>query len=632
MRQAMVPQEAPVPIPPVTIAGLPLKRWLFALRIWGAVVLALGLAFWLQLDGASSAGVCVAILAQQTRGQALEKATYRALGTVAGGLVAIILTDVFAQARDLYVLAYSAWLGLCVFTAGFLDGNRAYGAVLCGYTVSIVATQQIDMPDHVFAGAVNRGAAIIVGITVIAFVNDLLGASDIAPALSRQVDAARAQVRAFAERAREGRLTETDEEAGKLLRTVSGWHPEIGALPTETPAGSHRAAAIRAISAALVGQVVAARRLAGLLTDTKDDPVLREPMQHRESSDLEACEAREMDAAQALRNGRRLADPPRLPVYQPWQNALRNALRAFIVSTVSGFGFILIGWPEAAFAWGLVGVLVCLSANAPDPRILAHTALLALPVGSVLAGVTLFVFLDGTDAFPLLCLGLLLPVVAGALLMASPNPKYAGVGAFMTVFTLVAIAPANPQSYDPLNYCITSALITTPAIVVYAGVMTLFPAEDSDRRAWAFGAARRATRSALRGTSRRPDAEACVLDASRIAALSTLGDVPAIRQAADLAMLFWLADLRAAAQRVWHGLDRLGPGCNPPVDGASLASLRTAVQVGLQQPRGDVLHQAALALVAHGGSVARIVGADLALAAYLIDTAPADKACRVFTS
>jgi Fusaric acid resistance protein family len=73
----------------LALEGLSWARWLFALRIWAAVILALGVAFWLELDGASSAGVCVAILALQTRGQVLEKAFYRMLGTIIGAVASM---------------------------------------------------------------------------------------------------------------------------------------------------------------------------------------------------------------------------------------------------------------------------------------------------------------------------------------------------------------------------------------------------------------------------------------------------------------------------------------------------------------------------------------------------------------
>jgi len=51
--------DATVPRLP-TFAGFPLGSWAFALRVWIAVVAALYVAFWLQLEAASSAAVCVA--------------------------------------------------------------------------------------------------------------------------------------------------------------------------------------------------------------------------------------------------------------------------------------------------------------------------------------------------------------------------------------------------------------------------------------------------------------------------------------------------------------------------------------------------------------------------------------------
>jgi uncharacterized membrane protein YccC len=610
----------------MTFAGLPLARWIFALRIWGAVVLALGAAFWLQLDSASSAGVCVAIVAQPTRGQAFEKAFYRTVGTVIGGVVAIVLTDTFAQTRDLYVLAYSLWLGICIFAAGFLDGNRAYGAVLSGYTVSIVTIEQIDLPNQVFSAVVNRCAAIIVGIAAVALVNDLPGMSEIASALSRQVDAARSQVRAFvAGIAITGRRAAIDEQAGALFRAVSGWHPALGALSAEMLTGSHRAASIRAIGTAFIGEVFAARRLAELQGGAEGDRAATEAMLHRQSNDLASCQQAEATAARALHANRRPLRAPGLPIYRPWQNALRNAVRAVLVSTAVGFGFVLTGWPQTAFAWGLVGILICLSATAPEPRNIARTILLALPAAAVLGGVTLFLILDGSDAFPLLCLGLAFPVITGGLLMASPTAKIAGAGTFMTVFVLVVIGAANPQSYDPLSYCITATLVSLAAIIVYASLMTLFPTEDRDRRRWLLDAARRSTRAALQGVGRRPEAEACALDASRIAAISTSTDAPPARQAADLAALFWLADYRAVAQRVWHGVGQLGRDRNAPIDRAALTALRAAVQVGLRQPDGELLRRTAAALATHGNAATRAVGADLALAAHLLEVAPAEE-------
>src|SRR5882757_892797 len=162
----------------ITIAGFPLSTWAFALRIWAAMMLALYAAFWLQLDSASSAAVTVGILALPTRGQAYEKAAYRILATVIGILASLVIAGLFGQSRDLMVLACAVWVGICVFAAGLLDGNRSYGAVLSGYTVAALAIMQIDSPQNLFSASVGRGAAIVIGIVAIMFVNDIFVAPD----------------------------------------------------------------------------------------------------------------------------------------------------------------------------------------------------------------------------------------------------------------------------------------------------------------------------------------------------------------------------------------------------------------------------------------------------------------------
>ena len=50
----------------------PAGAWLYGLRIWSATIIALYAAFWLQLESASSAAVCVGIRSQPRRGKALS--------------------------------------------------------------------------------------------------------------------------------------------------------------------------------------------------------------------------------------------------------------------------------------------------------------------------------------------------------------------------------------------------------------------------------------------------------------------------------------------------------------------------------------------------------------------------------
>jgi hypothetical protein len=145
---------------PLVFAGLPATSWAFAIRIWIAVILALYASFWLELEAPSSAAITVAILALPTRGQAMEKAGFRLIATVIGVAASIAIAGFFSQTDGLLLAVFSAWIGLCVYAAGMLDGNRAYAAALCCITVALIAVQQIDSPQQVFPTGVARGAAI----------------------------------------------------------------------------------------------------------------------------------------------------------------------------------------------------------------------------------------------------------------------------------------------------------------------------------------------------------------------------------------------------------------------------------------------------------------------------------------
>jgi len=595
-------------------AGLEWSRWLFAIRIWAAVCIALGVAFWLELDGASSAGVCVAILALQTRGQVIEKAVSRMLGTVIGAIASIAITAAFSQSTTLFVIAYSTWLGLCVFAAGFLDGNRAYAAVLCGYTVSIVAVAELDHPNQVFSVAVSRGAAILIGIAAVTVVNSLSFVPGVTPQVIARMRAAQAQVDAFTARlTRPGGLRASNAEAAQILRLIAERHQEISLLLNETLVGVSHAAAARASASALVAEVAAARQLSVIGPGRGD--MLSDILHRQLLNDLDRYQRAERRAADALEAGDYLPNAPGMPIYRSWENALRNGLRALVASALSGFGFVLCGWPASSLAWEFVGIVICLSANAPDPRVLARAALIAMPSAVAIAGVTLFVILDGSDAFPLLCIGLAPAVIGGTLLLASPKPAHALIGSLLTVFTLVVMAPGNPQSYDPMIYATTGLLMTTATVIVFALANILFPVVNSDRRSWVLRAASRALEAALRGAETRSEAEARLLDASRIAALSSLGSTAEPQQAKDLETIFWLTDLRAATQRIWSGLAHLSAEGSLPHP-----SIPSATRAALLRSDVGALRQTARALIGSGQPSARSVGGYVALAAQLFES------------
>ncbi len=573
---------------PFRLAGVPWRAWSFGLRTWAAMMLALYAAFWLQLQSASSSAVCVGILALPTRGQAYQKSAFRILGTVIGVVASIVIAGVFNGARDLFIIAVAGWLGLCVFAAGLLDGNRAYGAVLSGYTVGIVAVADIDTPQNVFLTGIDRGAAIMIGILSLMLVNDVLAAPDVFPGLLGKITEARRKTQAFARDAL--RHGGADPHAtARLLKEITALHPDITALPSESIVGRVRAAAAREAATAMVREIAAARAVAAaaetgleqnlraeLVEAVADDSGLRaRALQSRLLDDLDArhehgaplvaaCAALvllEQDriaahALQVMRTGRGPTRGPRLPLYRSRRSAARNGVRAFLTVAIASGLFLLAGWPMVSFAVVVLAGLTGLSATNPDPRGFAISALIAMPTAVVLAGITEFLILDGVDQFPLLAIAMAPTVIGGCLLLASGNTKLYGIGFVILVFFPFTLSPSNPQSYDPQTYIYEGALIVAGVTSLFVALSTLLPTSDARRRGWMMRSARRDAMDALAGRmSRLRPPAAGYRDADRIGQLDALADGSPEMRMADLRRALLFADLAASARRAHMSLN-----------------------------------------------------------------------------
>jgi uncharacterized membrane protein YccC len=551
------------------------------------------------------------------------------------------------------VIGFAGWLGLCVYVGGLLDGNRAYGAVLAGYTVAVVAVPQIDSPQSIFLAGVNRGAAIVVGIAALALVSDVFGAPNVYMDLSAKLTAAHRRVRAFALAILRGESADPIQSAN-LLREITALHPDITAVVAESSGGGARGAAARSAAVALVAEVSAAGALASLPAGTS--PSLRRALaealadavgeeshalrlrlqQHAEADAAELHDAlfarhaldlaienrRAQDAIEDLEVGRR---PPRRihpPIYRSRRAAVRNGLRAFLAVVIAAILFSLGGWPFASQGVALVGVIIALSANTPNPSAFATGAVIAMPIAALLAGVTEFLILDGVDQFPLLAIGMAPVVLAAALLFTIPNPRLAPIAFLVLVFFPVILSPANPQSYNPQTYLFTSFIAITSVILLFVLLWTVLPTSDALRRRWYLTSARAEMRDLLvGGGSRRLDDEALFRDADRIGQLAALQPAAADERRDDLRQALDIFGRAAAVRRVRTTLAELSARTGGRLVGDGYSALAAYNPLGLRRAAAD-LASTATQLDDDGQAAARAASLDLIWAAFLIDASP----------
>ena len=553
---------------PFTVAKIPVSSWTFAIRVWLAMILALFVSFWLQLEAPTSAAVTVGILAEPTRGQALDKAGFRLLATVVSVTASIAITGLFSQARDLILAAFAVWIGICVFAANLLDGYRAYAAVLSGYTVAIIATQQIDTPQHVFESGMARGAAIVVGILSMLVVNTLMFAPDRQSRLVAQLAAIRRRVREYATAAFRGEPAKTTTFLA-LLQEIVALRPEIPSVALESSSGYLRSVAARSAVVGLVAELQAVRILnsaAGDVDSTVCDQA-RAALERVDNSGLpaqrlpglvaglqcvrdveteaSAWAARELlrrdkevrEDLLALRSARWPLRAWRAPLYRSYRTAAKSGVRAALWLAIASIFYVWAGWPAASVSLSLVALMTGLGATTPNPRGFTVGTLVGAPIAAVLTGILEFIILNGADAFPLLAIGMAPFTMGAAVLMKSQNLVWSSLGRVNLMFIPVILAPSNPQTYNPQNFLFTSLFLVAAAALLLAAQTLIPPVSDDERRMRLLAEARRELQEPAHQNGETPE-EATFRDASRIGQFLAVGGAQDPRALAEMLACF----------------------------------------------------------------------------------------------
>lgn len=561
--------------------------WAFATRIWIAMMLALGVAFWLQLESASSAAVCVAILAQPKRGQALSKAVYRLVGTLIGAAMSIVLIALFGQDRVLLLVSVSVWLGVCVFVAQYLQDTRAYGSMLAGYTVGIIALAQIDTPQDTFDSAAARVAVIVLGIVSITFINDALASPStwrsLLPTMSDAWEATRAYARETLDKGDLGVA-----RTAALIRQIAPMRADASAIAGELDDGSFRAAGarscmaalytmaasirtaaaaaayLRAPSAAVEEALSICRRIAAGLDparlDAEDerlrelvDAAIRDPERPideivvlQRALDFACAATFAQDGLKALEDGHQPLRDSSLPTHRDFPVAVRGAMRVVIGFGVTAASFVALGLPQASFALVQVASTAALSSVTPDPKKFANGVLIGMTLATVCAAIARFTLLNGVQGFPMLAMVMAPVTYFGCFL--SLNQKTFGIGFILIVFFPVLLSPSNPQDYNALTFLLNGFLVLVSSVVLSVVVRLVLPLSSAQKRVFALDSAKRALADAMLGEGGDATTRTS-LNADRLFQFAGYSSGNGAVRRANLNHAFALARLEAAAAR-----------------------------------------------------------------------------------
>lgn len=487
-------------------AGPPL---LLGLRLWVSACLALYVAFWLELDNAFWAGSTAAIVCQPQLGASLRKGWYRMIGTVVGAVAIMVLTGLFPQAREPFLIGLATWCAMCALSTTLLRNFASYAAALAGYTAVIIAGDGLGATggpnaNDFFRLAVTRASEICIGIVSAGIVlagTDLGGArrrlTASFAALSAEITGRFVGMLALAG----PRMPETYAARRELVRRVIALDPAIDVAKGESSQIRYHSpvlqSAMDGLFAALVGWRAAAVLLAKIPeseVQQEAGAVLRVIPQKLRSAEFgvpaqwiadpagmrETCEkvkrelydlpadtpslrlladqtAKIMAGVAAAFNGLALLAgapvcfPPRgtrMPVRVPdWLPSLVNAGRAFITIGAVALFWIVTEWPNGTGAITFAAITVLLFAPRADQAAgIAASYMIGTILGVAITAVITFAVLPGLETFEAFCLVIGLYLIPVGALTGQTWQKM--MFSAMIIVFLPMLGATNQMSYD----------------------------------------------------------------------------------------------------------------------------------------------------------------------------------------
>jgi uncharacterized membrane protein YccC len=487
--------------------GQLLVALVFALKTFGAALLALYLSFWLGLDDPKWSFLTVFIVSQPDSGLVLAKGFFRMVGTIAGALASMALVLALSQYGELLVASVAVWIGVCNFAARAVRNFTSYGFLLAGYTVAIVGIPAALNPSGAYPLILARFTEISIGIACAALVSRLVLPHDLASNLVALVHKLARRVERIAEAGvcptpdREQRAAERiqlvkDFAAAEAMRS-SAFFESTEARLLNAPLRQVIDAAVHLIAIArgtLAGSSADVRHtqadplsLASLVTVTADTPrgnaaVVSALVRAENSRALDEALIQLRGSEAALKPGvvaSAMSAPVRL-WSDPVDAALTGVRSAFAIVITSAFWFAT-AWPSGPIAVIAAGASCSLIGGMKEQVKVGFALAIVVLLAAVPAFVTIFLLMPLTTDFPSLALALAPLLLTCGFFIGAKLPALLAV----TYFSLSANIDNGSMSYDVVAF-FNNSLGILIGIGVTIGLFAIFFPESPGRAARRF--------------------------------------------------------------------------------------------------------------------------------------------------
>ncbi|HGN1706342.1 TPA: FUSC family protein [Providencia rettgeri] len=484
--------------------ALTLHKWQvhYMFQCCFAAMLALFIAYALDLQMPYSAVATVLLVINPTPGAVLGKGLWRFLGTLAGMLAAFILIGLFSQKPWLFIIGLSIWLGLCVAAMSLQRHFRASGAVVAGYTVGLATYGAMQYPEMAFDHIMERGTTVFIGVLCLSVITIIFNKRLSQERLKKQIEVLCIQVfKQLAnkfEKLAQGNVWDKMNDQDILL-SIYQLDDLLAMAKSESLPIAYKSIWIRHGISLLANIVVTPlpsylssgdyQKISQYWMNLANQETLLERMEELDKLEKLCFENKLTpslallkiveDIKQAL-NYFSVIDkketyklPRDMAFSYSLLNALANGARAAITLFLAGGFWLVSGWEYGDMMLLVLAPYCSLLSTVANPipgaKAFLRGTLYAIP----LAFICSFVILPMINGFPLLIMVLILFWLPG--IYATSVPKYGLTGlAYLVAFTVLTDIK-NPMTFDFLQFLNWSLAWIVATLFSWTSFLIIFP-------------------------------------------------------------------------------------------------------------------------------------------------------------
>jgi uncharacterized membrane protein YccC len=524
---------------------------IFSLNSFLAALLALYIGFSLGLPRPYWAMLTVYITAQPLSGALRSKAVYRVLGTILGGVAAVVLVPNLVDAPWVLSLALSAWVGLCLYLSLLDRTPRAYVFMLAGYTAGIIGFPSVGEPGTIFETALARVEEITLGILCASFVHTIIFPRSVLAAINVRIAAIMTNVQGWAAdlgsmgpepgRPRPTSEQERDRIAADITelqllathlpfdtanlvpatRTIRGLEDRLALLLPLASAVEDRRDALIAIGGLSQNEIATMTEIRAWIVanpvDSRAEAVrlqqlclAAQPILDGGSSWADFLKAslvgRLFDLVGALQDARDLAlhigaphlPPPPSLLGRLAGNRARPLHRDHGLAALSGFAafaavcgccvlWIATAWPDGAVAPMMAAVFASFFAAQDDPAPSIGNFLKFLVLSLPIAALYLFALLPAIDGFPMLAMTLAPALLVLGYLQGLPSTTGRAMPLIIGFLGALSLQAVYSADFTSFINSFLAQIVGTAGALVSTQLFRSVGADFSARRILRFG-------------------------------------------------------------------------------------------------------------------------------------------------